>query len=228
MEPTIYKPGAYKSPGIYNGAGGVYNGNGVYNDGAGNSKIWNMDIENLVLQSHTGDDGAKYTFSGSTFTKSGDVLTGQGNFNFSVNPPTRDKPVKEIGCTVVSYDYTTSAQFNFIGIGIAQIVCNESYALKYGTWLGKRTGENEWQSIGTLNYTSAPSGGITWKRYAGINMSFPNQLKLVKEGDKTVLYLGETILAQRVGPMYSGMTMNTGGNSTSKKISIKDVYAIYE
>lgn len=35
MEPTIYKPGAYKSPGIYNGACGVYNGLGVYKDGAG-------------------------------------------------------------------------------------------------------------------------------------------------------------------------------------------------
>lgn len=34
-EPTIYKPGAYKSPGIYKGACGVYNGRGVYNDGAG-------------------------------------------------------------------------------------------------------------------------------------------------------------------------------------------------
>lgn len=34
MEPTICKPGAYKSTGVYNGAGGVYNGRGVYNDGA--------------------------------------------------------------------------------------------------------------------------------------------------------------------------------------------------
>lgn len=35
IEPTIYKPGAYNSPGIYKGAGGVYKGRGVYNDGAG-------------------------------------------------------------------------------------------------------------------------------------------------------------------------------------------------
>lgn len=35
MEPIIYKPGAYKYPGIYNGAGGIYKGSGVYNDGAG-------------------------------------------------------------------------------------------------------------------------------------------------------------------------------------------------
>lgn len=34
MEPNIYKPGVYKSPGIYNGSGGIYNGRGVYNDGA--------------------------------------------------------------------------------------------------------------------------------------------------------------------------------------------------
>lgn len=33
MEPTIYKPGAYKTPGIYNGAGGIYKGRGVYKDG---------------------------------------------------------------------------------------------------------------------------------------------------------------------------------------------------
>lgn len=30
MEPTIYKPSAYKSPGIYKGAGGIYNGSGIY------------------------------------------------------------------------------------------------------------------------------------------------------------------------------------------------------
>lgn len=35
MEPTIYKPIAYKSPGIYNGAGGIYKGRGVYNEVAG-------------------------------------------------------------------------------------------------------------------------------------------------------------------------------------------------
>lgn len=35
MEPTIYKPGAYKTPGVYKGTGGVYNGRGVYKDGGG-------------------------------------------------------------------------------------------------------------------------------------------------------------------------------------------------
>ena len=35
MVPTIYKPGANKTPGVYNGAGGIYKGRGVYNDGAG-------------------------------------------------------------------------------------------------------------------------------------------------------------------------------------------------
>lgn len=34
MVPTIYKPCAYKTPGIYNGAGGIYKGRGVYKDGA--------------------------------------------------------------------------------------------------------------------------------------------------------------------------------------------------
>lgn len=34
MEPTIYKPGAYKMPGVYKGAGGIYNGRSVYNEGA--------------------------------------------------------------------------------------------------------------------------------------------------------------------------------------------------
>jgi len=39
MEPTIYKPGANKSPGIYNCAGGIYKGSGVYNYGAGVSPV---------------------------------------------------------------------------------------------------------------------------------------------------------------------------------------------
>lgn len=33
MEPIIYKLGAYKTPGVYKGAGGIYNGRGVYNSG---------------------------------------------------------------------------------------------------------------------------------------------------------------------------------------------------
>jgi uncharacterized protein (TIGR02145 family) len=35
MEPTIYKPGAHKTPGIYKGAGDIYKGAGVYKGGAG-------------------------------------------------------------------------------------------------------------------------------------------------------------------------------------------------
>ena len=35
MEPTIYKPGIYKTPGVNKGAGGIYKGRGLYNDGAG-------------------------------------------------------------------------------------------------------------------------------------------------------------------------------------------------
>lgn len=35
MEPIIYKPGAYNTPGVYKGTGGIYKGRGLYNDGAG-------------------------------------------------------------------------------------------------------------------------------------------------------------------------------------------------
>lgn len=38
MEPKIYKPGAYKTTGVYKGAGGIYNGRGVYKDGAGSGQ----------------------------------------------------------------------------------------------------------------------------------------------------------------------------------------------
>lgn len=36
MEPIIYKPGVYNTPGVYKGAGGIYKGRGVYNDGGNN------------------------------------------------------------------------------------------------------------------------------------------------------------------------------------------------
>ena len=49
MEPTIYKPGAYNTPGIYKGAGGVYNGRGVYNEWAG-SDITEIDIDGKIYQ----------------------------------------------------------------------------------------------------------------------------------------------------------------------------------
>ena len=37
MEPTIYKPGVYKTPGVYKGTGGIYNGRGVYKGSGGGS-----------------------------------------------------------------------------------------------------------------------------------------------------------------------------------------------
>lgn len=50
MEPTIYKPGVYNTPGVYKGAGGIYKGRGVYNDGAGGvggSLIYETDFTNF-------------------------------------------------------------------------------------------------------------------------------------------------------------------------------------
>lgn len=65
MEPTIYKPGAYKSPGIYNGAGGVYNGRGVYNDGAGGGEtvLYDTDFSSLNLDSGEDTNGALWTIT---------------------------------------------------------------------------------------------------------------------------------------------------------------------
>jgi len=62
MEPTIYKPGAYKTPGIYKGMGGIYNGRGVYNDGAGGDVFfYDTDFSNFDLD--TGEDqGFFWTF----------------------------------------------------------------------------------------------------------------------------------------------------------------------
>lgn len=48
MEPTIYKPGANNTPGIYNGAGGIYNGCGVYNDGVGGGDVTEIEIGGKV------------------------------------------------------------------------------------------------------------------------------------------------------------------------------------
>lgn len=61
MEPNIYKPGTYKSPGIYNGAGGIYKGRGVYNGGAGDLFFYDTDFSNLDFD--TGEDkGFFWTF----------------------------------------------------------------------------------------------------------------------------------------------------------------------
>ena len=72
MEPIIYKPGAYKSPGIYNGAGGIYNGRGVYKDGASISGLIyetdfsNFDFENLTDYPLVGSPKA-YSFTPSYY-----------------------------------------------------------------------------------------------------------------------------------------------------------------
>ena len=68
MEPTIYKPSAYKTPGIYKGTGGVYKGRGVYNYGAkkiNEPKIpYELDID--AFDVNTFYDGfVKYTRQGS-------------------------------------------------------------------------------------------------------------------------------------------------------------------
>ena len=62
MEPTIYKPGAYKTPGVYNGTGGIYNGRGVYEmGGAGEVFLYDTDFSDLDFD--TGEDkGFFWTF----------------------------------------------------------------------------------------------------------------------------------------------------------------------
>lgn len=73
MEPTVYK-GAYKSPGIYNGAGGVYNGHGVYNDGGG-GEVFFYDTDFSNLNFDTGEDkGIFWTFhSAKSYIEKSDV-----------------------------------------------------------------------------------------------------------------------------------------------------------
>lgn len=95
MEPTIYKPGAYKSPGIYNGTGGIYKGRGVYNDGNGfnygsvivddeeyktlnyNGRLWT--VENIRNDIQTNYDvtpcGRLYKYSNALYSIE-DKLTG--------------------------------------------------------------------------------------------------------------------------------------------------------
>ena len=60
MEPTIYKPGANKTPGVYKGAGGIYNGRGVYNDGAGGDDVKEIEIGGDVYKYRLMPDGKKW------------------------------------------------------------------------------------------------------------------------------------------------------------------------
>lgn len=83
MEPTIYKPGSYKTPGIYKGSCGIYKGRGVYNDGAGVGNIgdifsYHTNFSDLDLDTLL-DNGVQYSFdygtiSGLEKTKNGLLL----------------------------------------------------------------------------------------------------------------------------------------------------------
>lgn len=78
MEPMIYKPGAYKLPSIYNGAGGVYNGRGVYNDGAGRSDIhFILDIPNFDL-SNPSQGGIDFIVGGNVVNDGTNIIVGTG------------------------------------------------------------------------------------------------------------------------------------------------------
>lgn len=85
MEPIIYKPGAYNTPGIYKGAGGVYNGRGFYNEGAGRSDIhFILDIPNFDL-SNPSQGGIDFIISGNVVNDGTNIIvgTGPGNNYFS-------------------------------------------------------------------------------------------------------------------------------------------------
>ena len=65
MEPFIYKPGAYKTPGVYKGAGGIYKGRGVYNIGSSilpiGSFIYLNNFENFIDNTLKSDVGPDFT-----------------------------------------------------------------------------------------------------------------------------------------------------------------------
>lgn len=84
MEPTIHKTGAYKTPGVYTGAGGIYNGRGVYNDGPQqrtylhticNKYIENKDVPLIGPSSNTLPNNCVFDNPGYTFTENGIFTT---------------------------------------------------------------------------------------------------------------------------------------------------------
>lgn len=88
MEPTIYKPGAYKSPGVYNGAGGIYKGFGLYNDGTGGGG-GGVDDDFFLLTYFENEDNKPKCYKGecntsfSNFQNLGVINTDWGNVPFS-------------------------------------------------------------------------------------------------------------------------------------------------
>lgn len=77
MEPTIYKPGSYNTPGVYNGAGGIYKGRGVYNMGIGTDPniIYEFNLDRFDISTlKDGDRQWIDTSNRLTFTKETDCL----------------------------------------------------------------------------------------------------------------------------------------------------------
>lgn len=82
MDPIIYKPGAYKSPGIYKGAGGIYKGRGVYNIGSNilpiGSFIYLNNFENFVDNTLEADVGPNFTAQTNYFKlENSNIFTGK-------------------------------------------------------------------------------------------------------------------------------------------------------
>lgn len=223
MEPIIYKPGAYKSPGIYNGAGGIYKGRGVYNDGANKLKVWELDIDNLVLSNHTDDDGIEYRFQyslGNYHIENG-KLVANTIFDFTIIDFNVLGRVKKIEAII---DELLIGYNVFCGANGAQVTKVYNWT-DYGVWLYDY-GVGNWTV-----YQGIYKRSITnWVGYDHINLSIP--IKYVLEYGDNILefYLNDVKMAssQHSTP-DTHFNFNCGGVSNNgNKIVLSSLKVYYE
>lgn len=215
-EPTIYK-----TPRIYNGAGGIYNGRGVYNDGADKLKVWELDIENLVLSNHTDEYGMLHQFSGpvTKIDNATKLKFGTSAFSYKIDQLSKIGTVKKIEIIV---SQITATNYAFIGACLAQI--RKSYDInKFGQWNAYRYPNGEqWNFIKGSYFGYTNSNPYYFIGYQGLDITFPLNITLELD-DKVKQYFNGELVAEKINDYdtlpenenWYGFGLNSAGYSGS-------------
>ena len=146
MEPTIYKPGAYKSPGVYKGAGGIYKGRGVYKDGAGQidpNLIYELNINDFDI-STLKDRDVNWSYQPGTLNPTS-YITKENNL-LKIHYPNSGSIFPQCPIQQFSIDYSKKVIFEFVAeiphvnynyIGVTHCsICYRSDIKIWGTTTG--------------------------------------------------------------------------------------------
>lgn len=237
MEPTIYKPGMYKSPGIYNGAGGIYKGRGIYNNDVnpiGPTLPFVFDFKKIDFSLEETTCNGVIINQKNCHLKDGYKLTiGPGNpYENFFRVENVDEQLGEWSAVEIDVESVTLGDYRYIGMAAQNIVVGSgTWFSNFGTWVGsvQNTG-NSVVNYGNYNY-SGIYDDLYYLRYENINAVFPLKIRIELDRDNNILkmfwndvLISETYNSYSTDYFFNCLHINTAeGSATVDAIVITSI-----